>query len=208
MNSESTAIAEKEEPMLIRLVLFLSFCSGLLSFAGEINPADPLIDPKLLEATQTAPLMIEGKLVNIPVITKQLFDALVAKFPRELADAQLRWNPNSLQITKNIRTYSIHQMDRRTGNYSEETITAQGPEPEGFSITIDYGRYKYMGSVKVPFNFQKPYWTGYTNAFNSPDQKESVYYVIECGIRRSALQTEFSNDIAQVLSTFGWTASR
>lgn len=201
----------KHRTMMLFVPVLLA-CSGL-SPAGEFDRiASPLTKPEDLSPALSAEMIVRGKTVKVPLITKEIVDVLLRDFATELEGCELLWDPNLLSISKKTRIYFLEPAPDATQpfrllNGQEIPVpraTRQEPEADGIIIHIMYDPCRYAGSVTPPYTTNESYGTCYFNAFNSPDRSECSYYALECGINQQLLQQRISARLNAFLTERHW----
>lgn len=190
--------------------LLLALLLSAVGFCGEpgaVDIANPLTDPKDLEAPNKADITIKGERVAIPAINKGAVDLLFKQFAQELEGAELVWVPNALTIKKNVRKVPASEQAQPAGLGKKAAIPYEFPAEDGILITLMYDRCRYAGCAKLPNMFNKPYGTAYMNAFNAPAKTECAYFVVGCGSKTEPLRDKMRDALNAYYASCGWTQS-
>ncbi len=156
-----------------------------------------LICAFLLTAFTFLPLGAYGQKPQSPLRTledaRSVLKPLVAKhYPNAVVVAR----DELFSVKANAMQFTLHRIDR-IGRVSRDTYQQEGPEHDGFMLSVTKSQGRYGGPAVVPQTLRRPYWNTLINEIYDAQSDSHLWVVYSFGpqVQRSFHET--------VLRTFG-----
>ena len=127
----------------------------------------------------TNPVQHQGEAVS-----KGVARATLMRVEARLRDVLKDLNPkpeftavgDELVVKYRTRPFWVH-LPRRDGGYAREASREEGPDTNGFLLSLRYKGDKYSGPLMIPQTLRYPYWSSYVNEYPVGRGKASGGYL-------------------------------
>ena len=107
----------------------------------------------------------------------ELNDRVIKLIREYYPDAEIATDDGNLTAKYRTMVFTVHgSLKSREGGFQAKTYKVEGPNTEGFMLSISVKSGKYKGQLGVPDTVRKPYWQTYIDC--PPTENEKGYYEI------------------------------
>ena len=117
-------------------------------------------------------------LVTSEDVSAALKKAIVERYPK----ASISVTKETFTAKANTMQFTLHGI-ARDGRISEETHQEEGPQYDGFLLSVTRSPGRYTGPLMTPQMLQKPYWATLVNEIPNAKTGTHLWVIYSYGVR-------------------------